>query len=423
MKVLALGMVLASAEAHAQVCRGLEIEVLPRSNLQLVAWVEDAAGNYVDTVFITETTGRRGLGNRGGAMDIKSGPRWSFGRRESVFPIWAHRHGVEFPKVVFQDDNELTISKTVSHSSRERFYDRPMLPDEMDGTSSGSAIVHTDKGKLSAFETSRYPPRSDLGAFTTHDHPSVAEYLELNVFDAVSRATPLGDRLATLETALPTDLLPGEYLVRVEVSEERDFNADYPETRFPAPVIPFGDYGLPYRGQPSVLYEVPFAIGNSATTTSTAEYAGYSDPDALDGDVREPDSTITTAAARLGLFDDARVRVTYSPGDTIAPGAASHFQLASVTPTFAVIQMTVAGDDGATGAATRGARARRERRGDRPARAGDRDRRRTPRARDLGARAGHQLHARAARVRRMRQGGAARNVLVRDRDRRGLRLP
>ena len=34
----------------------MEADFQPTDNLQLVAWVEDAAGNYVDTIFITQAS-------------------------------------------------------------------------------------------------------------------------------------------------------------------------------------------------------------------------------------------------------------------------------------------------------------------------------------------------------------------------------
>ena len=36
-------------------------------------------------------------------MEFNSDFRWPYGRRESIFPVWAHRRGVTYPRVVFQD--------------------------------------------------------------------------------------------------------------------------------------------------------------------------------------------------------------------------------------------------------------------------------------------------------------------------------
>ena len=86
---LALGLVaLAPAAAHAD-SRCATIEMTPSEKLQIVAWVETASGQYVDTVYITQTVGRFGLGNRPGRWDFNSGPMWPYGRRTATFPIWS----------------------------------------------------------------------------------------------------------------------------------------------------------------------------------------------------------------------------------------------------------------------------------------------------------------------------------------------
>ena len=38
----------------------VEFEVTPTDDLQMVVWLEDTAGNYVDTLFITRKTGSYG---------------------------------------------------------------------------------------------------------------------------------------------------------------------------------------------------------------------------------------------------------------------------------------------------------------------------------------------------------------------------
>jgi hypothetical protein len=99
--VALVGALAMALPAHAEnKCHLVDIEFLPAelSNgapmsaaSQIVAWVEDTAGQYVDTIFITQQTGTFGLGNRPGRWDFNSGPRWPYGRRVSTFPIWAHR--------------------------------------------------------------------------------------------------------------------------------------------------------------------------------------------------------------------------------------------------------------------------------------------------------------------------------------------
>jgi hypothetical protein len=169
-------------------------------------WLEDTAGNYVDTIYITRKTGSYGLGNRPGIMEFNSGPWWPYGRRVTTFPVWAHRHGMTFPLVEFQDGNDDNLSHALGESSRERFFCRPIRPDEdlWDATSCAST-VYTDKGVLSGDGTSLYPPRSDVTFDASKDDPSVETMAELNPFDAVSNATPIGGDKFTGTWAVPTD--------------------------------------------------------------------------------------------------------------------------------------------------------------------------------------------------------------------------
>src|SRR5687768_9603404 len=95
-----LGLVVPRAESN---CRVLDIDLLPSEDLQIVIWLEDEAGNFIDTLFITDATGRYGLGNRPGIMEFNTEFGWPYGRRETVFPVWSHRRGVVYPKLVFQD--------------------------------------------------------------------------------------------------------------------------------------------------------------------------------------------------------------------------------------------------------------------------------------------------------------------------------
>src|SRR5689334_18045159 len=97
---VALLGITAPARAEDKACHVIDVDFLPaelangapmRASSQIVAWIEDAQEHYVDTVFITQQTGTYGLGNRPGRFDFNSGPRWPYGRRTMVFPVWAHR--------------------------------------------------------------------------------------------------------------------------------------------------------------------------------------------------------------------------------------------------------------------------------------------------------------------------------------------
>ena len=64
--------------------------VLAENGCQLAVWLNDEAGAFVDTVYVTRKTARKGLGNRGGGLD----DHWG-GSRLSVLPVWAYQRGID----------------------------------------------------------------------------------------------------------------------------------------------------------------------------------------------------------------------------------------------------------------------------------------------------------------------------------------
>src|SRR5262245_58958104 len=112
-------------------------------------------------------------------------------------------------------------------------------------------------------------------------------YRSMNPFDAVSQATPRLGALATVTWPMPPSLTVGDYVLVMEVALEQDFNLSF---YVPSPTLMFyGEYGVAYRGQPSVIYRVPFTLSDSETIAMTDTYDGYGDPDGLDGKIRPPD--------------------------------------------------------------------------------------------------------------------------------------
>lgn len=354
-----LAMLAAPREVAAQEasCRVIEMEMVPTPNLQIVAWLEDPAGNYVDTIFITRTTGTYGLGNRPGIMEFDSGPLWPYGRRISTFPVWAGRHGMTWPLVLFQDGVDSQLSHALLLSSRERFYCRPVKPTEpLWDAQSCASTVYTDKGKLSSDQTSPYPPRADIEFDPDKDDPSVEGMAALNPFDSVSHATPLGGEPHEVSWPVPGSVPIGDYVLWVEVSREFDQNASYD---YPSPDVPWAEYGEPYRGQPSVVYKVPFSLAEDRTVASTLDYAGYGDPDGQGGELRAPDETITadvdgSGSSRLLVSVDEnqmfRVRVTaFGSDDDIEPDGPGEVQVVSIEPTQVEARFVAPGDDGLEG--------------------------------------------------------------------------
>ncbi len=351
----------APARADAAACHVVDVDFTPAADLQIAVWLEDASGGFVDTLYVTQLTGTYGLGNRPGILQFNSSRRWPYGRREHALPVWAHRQGKTFPRVVFQNNDDTNLSHPFDQSSQEVFYSRPLLPDE----TSSASTSYTDKGTLSATQTSVYPPRADVEFHAGLDSPAVQTYKDLNPFDAVSQATPPGGARYQLTWPIPPNLTSGDFVVWVEVSKEADFNGTYNQTTYPPPTradgspLPWHEYGSAARGQPSVVYRLPITFSGSETISTASSYAGYGDPDGADGDVRAPDITITTdtpgsGGARLQLTVDGsdmyRVKVAARPEfDDVAPGGVVDGRADAIAASSATLAFTEPGDDGLTG--------------------------------------------------------------------------
>jgi hypothetical protein len=380
---LGLSLALSPATTAAEQCRVVDVDFVPgeltpppgitvKPGLQIVAWIEDTSGTFIETVFITRQVGTYGLGNRPGRFDFNSGPLWPYGRRVTVFPVWAHRYDAAratakppynhppFPDVVFQNSDENNLSHPFNQSSRDLHFCRPLLPSEpawgLADAGTCASTVYTDNGVLGG-GTSLYPPRADI-VKTAPDHVSVDQYASINPFDAITGATPPSGSPALVSWAIPQGFPAGDYVMWVEVAREFDYNEPhYGPTVYPAPTgIPWSEYGQPYRGQPSVLYKVPFTIGTTETIASTATYAGYGDPTGADGLVRPPDATITvdvvgSGAQRLAMTTGGyRVQVNARPEfDFAPPGAPADLTPQDVTSSTAKVQFTAPGDDGFIG--------------------------------------------------------------------------
>lgn len=358
----------ARAERPEGVCVELSVDFTPASSLQLVAWLEKPDGTYVDTLYITQKTGRFGMGNRPGRADFNTGSpdgdTFPYGRRVQTFPVWAHRHGIDFPAVVFQNGDEDNLSHPFAHSSPEipPPYCRPIQPTEKEWDAGSCASeAFTDKGMLSPTETTKYPPRSDLTRKVGTDTADVDLFRALNPFDAISQATPAGGAPATIVWAAPQRVDFGEYVLHVEASKTYDFNATYNETTFPSPVVSWSEYGKAWRGQPSVVYRVPVSIAETSTRALTASYAGYGDPAGDSGVLHPPDETITTdtpgsGASRLQLVSDdgetyrVRARIQ-SETDATPPGSVQAVVPMRVGSRAMTVAWDRTGDDGTAGEA------------------------------------------------------------------------
>jgi hypothetical protein len=347
--------------AHADgdgMCRVVKFDMVPADDLQMVVWLEDDVGNYVDTLYITRMVGSYGLGNRPGMMEFNTAWAWPYGRRTSTFPVWAHRHGMDWPLLEFQNGDDTNLSHPLGQSSVESFFCRPLREGEAAwDTQTCASTIYTDKGVFSATERSLYPPRADLTAVDGIDSDSVAMFADMNPFDEVSRATPPGGMPFQLSWPIPASLPEGNYVAWIEVNRELDQNATYD---YPEPIgIPWSEYGVAYRGQPSVVYKVPITIGATDSVTSALSYAGYGDPEGLSGMLFEPDGSITegvsgSGASRLLLVEDGgemyRVRVAARPVfDDMPPAIASDMTVVEVSATEMMVSFVAPSDGDTTG--------------------------------------------------------------------------
>jgi hypothetical protein len=348
---IAAVVVISSASSRAAEERAIVLTFKPTERAQMAIWVEDANGNFLSTVGLTQAVSVRGIGNRPGAAQMNSGYHWPYGRREGVLPIWAHRRmsapdAKAFPRIIFQRRPEGYASRTCEDSTRDSYFCLSFTAestrrDGLDAVTCASAF-NSDKGRIMTSTdvamgysepstiggpptwqatdrtlslTSLYPPRRDFtscandstvdvcmgGTSNCQDHPDSAKYADLAraampEIDAITMATPVADMEQTVMFSVPAGWPDGNYTAYVEVNTEGDYNATFNNNTFPAPCTTASStcgtvewdswalgYGYPYRGQPSVIYAVPFVLGPAATF-STITPVGYGSVDGTDAD-------------------------------------------------------------------------------------------------------------------------------------------
>jgi hypothetical protein len=376
--------------------RILEFHFTPVHNAQLALWIEDESGTFKATVALTEAVALRGIGNRPGASQMNSGFRWPYGRREGVLPIWAHRRMTApgarpFKRVIFQDRlSEGRASRTSDDASRDDYFclsfqTAKSKRDALDAVSCASVFnsdkgryitdadvaagyaepyedVLTHEGRMQALSLdSLYPPRRDFkacppGAYCD-DHPDASDYDAhaheiMPDIDSVTMATPPGGEPQQRLFSVPDDWPAGAYRACIEANVEGDYNAFYDNLHYPTPLTPdpawdqwATGFGYPYRGQPSVVYCVPFnlqivreadyhtqtAEGSSASWDTAAP--GYGTLGGMDTLTDDPDQAPGSGGDRLmrDQNGDRFVVIVKAPelcGNDTPPSAVSGLALA-----------------------------------------------------------------------------------------------
>jgi hypothetical protein len=325
-------------------CRNVEIAFQPVANLQIAVWIEDDAGNYVDTAYVSRLTGSLGLANRPGNGGFKTDFRFPYGRRDMVLPIWAHKRNHHYGYVVMggkpgnsiaacaasgvagSECDDETIGYHFACSSPEPFYCSPtggrvQHINGVDVISCASGFYGSKGAYADPPAFSLYPPRADLTSFVSdHDGPDAMGFSTVNDLVAVSGATPAG--MAVVDPPIRwTPPADGHYIAKIEVSLERDFNMYHNHPNVDDEHAELNGYGHDFFGQPSIVYEVPFQVGSATDVEIATHYIGYSIWDGSDGNLRPADMTISdvpgTGAGRLlDTTDNSgtwRVRVRATP--------------------------------------------------------------------------------------------------------------
>jgi hypothetical protein len=315
-----LGSTLAARAAHAEGGTTVALRFTPVARAQIALWLEAPDGTFLGTVKLTQGVSVYGIGNRPGAAQMNSGFHWPYGRREGVLPVWAHRRAAApgaqtFRRVIFQNrQSEGDASRTADDASPDAYFclsftQSTTRENALDAVTCASQFS-SDKGRYlrqdeanvyaEPFQVngvgdrrplssdSLYPPRRDVSrctATTCRDTPDVDLYATdaravMPDIDAVTMATVAGgmqqEVLFTIPASWPTDLVAW-----LEINVEGDHNAMFSETNYPTPTLPSGEwdswavsYGYPYRGQPSVVFKVPFSLSAQAPVSTSAP-AGF----------------------------------------------------------------------------------------------------------------------------------------------------
>jgi hypothetical protein len=317
--------------------RLLEFQFTPTKRAQIAIWIEDAGGGFMDTVALTSSVALRGVGNRPGALQMNSGFRWPYGRREGILPVWGHRRanapGAEpFPLVIFQDrTSEGFASRTTVDASPDSYFclsfDQTTTTREALDAVTCASVFNSDKGRFATDDDVRngyaepfvessgsenmrplgagsiYPPRRDVEGLGQFDHPDVGRFVQeargvMPNIDAVTMATPAKDVPRTIQYIAPREWEDGEYTAWIEVNVEGDYNDIFNDETYPTPLSDMWDvwaetYGYPYRGQPSIVYAVPFTLGAVIAQHETSQPAGYASLHGESDDIFTMDSSIS----------------------------------------------------------------------------------------------------------------------------------
>src|SRR5262249_49918231 len=146
--------------AHELPGSSSSLGVFEENGPQVAIWLETVPqggvppaqrGSFVAHAFVRAGTATCGIGNRPGAWNFVSSPRFPYGPRDNVLPVWAWARGHDYPALVMQDGVDESFGFHEAYSTSENFFCRPMQPTEIvDALTCPSPLFNSDNG---LFET------------------------------------------------------------------------------------------------------------------------------------------------------------------------------------------------------------------------------------------------------------------------------
>ncbi|WP_018247356.1 DUF2271 domain-containing protein [Orenia marismortui] len=135
MKLMALVMILVvliSGIIRAQSEGRISVEVKPgerykdvtwywlgifpiKSNPQMAIWLEDEQGNYIDTIYVTESSGKS---------------KWSGGkdiRRPDALPIWSHKRGIKYNDGLYMPTKDKPLVDAITGATPKKGFTRKWI--------------------------------------------------------------------------------------------------------------------------------------------------------------------------------------------------------------------------------------------------------------------------------------------------------
>ena len=236
----------------------------PSLGPQIAVWVKAPTARASSAaLMVTNATALYGIGNRPGLWNLRSGPKFPYGRRPWCCPCGRTRAARRT-----RSSSTRTDKRGCSRITRAtRRQTRILLPDAARPGGrrhhlSERGVSRRQRPRLDATQTSVYPPRGDLFDLETIcpvlvNRPEGScnagdsrQYAFLDDVDAISAATPPFGVATQGAWTVPDDLPAGDYALVVEVNKEFDTNAAYDATN--APSLDFDTFGTAGNlGQPS----------------------------------------------------------------------------------------------------------------------------------------------------------------------------